>query len=103
MRTPARNIQEMCGCSTKNFGTFRRLVMSCSFSCAISLYTPLWKNLYRIAILQTGGSNYDDLFPWLYPIDRHIALVRFAERDLAQMRHPFAAHFTGHENRIAAR
>ena len=64
---------------------------------------PLWKNLYRIAVLQTGGSNDDDLFPWLYTIDCHIALVRFAERDLTQMRHPFAALFIGHENRVASR
>src|ERR1700732_4502056 len=101
MRTPARNIQEMCGCSTKNLGTFRRLVMSCSFSCAILFY-PLWKNLYRIAVLQTGGPNNDDLFPWLYTIDCHVALVRFAQRDLTQMRHPFAALFFGQETRAAS-
>src|SRR5271165_6516837 len=102
MSTPARSIQEMCGCSTKNLGTLRRLLMSCSFSSAICSI-PLWENLDEIAVLQSGGSNNDDLFPWLHTVDTHITPVSFTERDLAQMRHPLAALFSGDKNCIVSR
>src|SRR5271165_4113265 len=87
--TPARRIQEICGCSTKNLGTFRRLVTPCSFSSAISS-VPLWKNLDEIAVLQTSGSNGGDFFGWIYTLDCHITFVGFTECYLAQMRHPLA-------------
>src|SRR5271165_7158511 len=101
MSTPRRSIQEMCGCSTKNLGTLRRLPMPCSFSSAICS-VPLWENLDEIAVLQTSGSNGDDFFGWIYTFDCHVTLLSFTERYLAQMRHPFAALFTGNENRVAS-
>jgi hypothetical protein len=70
------------------------------FECHFSL--PLWDNLDEIAVLQTSGSN-DDFFAWIYTCDCHITLVGFTERDLAQMRHPFAVLFLGDENRVASR
>src|SRR6201998_1363329 len=102
MSTPARSIQEICGCSTKNLGILRRLLMSCSLSSAICS-VPLWENLEEIAVLQTSGSNGDDFFGWIYTFDCHITFVDFAKRDLTQMRYPFAALFLGDENRVASR
>ena len=72
------------------------------FECHCSV--PLRENLDEIAVLQTSGSNGDDFFGWIYTFDCHITLVGFAERDLTQMRHPFAAAlFLGDENRVASR
>src|SRR6516162_11322555 len=101
MSTPRRSIQEMCGCSTKNLGILRRLLMSCSFSCAICSI-PLLENLNEIAVLQTGGSNDDDFFGWIYTINCHITLVGFTESDPTQQCHPLASLFSGDENRIVA-
>src|SRR5215469_6068347 len=99
MSTPRRSIQEMCGCSTKNLGTLRRLLISCSCSSAIC-FVPLRNNLNEIAVLQAGSPNNDDFFAWVCAIDCHITFVGFAERNLAQMSDPFAGLFAGDENRI---
>src|SRR5215469_161320 len=99
MSTPRRSIQEMCGCSTKNRGTLRRFCMSCSFSCAICSI-PLLQDLDEIAVLQTGGSNYDDFFAWIYTVNCHITLVGFTERDPTQLCHPLASLFSGGENSV---
>ena len=91
----------MCGCSTKNLGTLRRLLISCSCSSAIC-FIPLWDNLDEIAVLQTSGSNDDNFLGWIYTFNCHITFVGFTKCDLAQMRHPFPALFAGDENRVVS-
>ena len=70
------------------------------FVCHCSV--PLGEDLDEVAVLQTGGSNDDDFFAWIYTVNCHITLVGFTKCDLAQMRHPFAALFSGDENRVVS-
>src|SRR5215469_17277910 len=98
MSTPRRSIQEMCGCSTKNLGILRRLVISFSFSFSCAICSrPLWKNLNRVAVLQASGANNDNFFAYVHTVSPHITFVSFTERDLSQMGHPFATLFCGDE------
>ena len=68
----------------------------------MSLFYTLGEDLDEIAVLQTSGSNEDDFFGWSYSVYCDTTLVGFAERDLAQLRHPFAALLFGDENRLAS-